>query len=357
VTARQVEGSLYEYSVVFAGQPDVVEDADGHVVARDQGVRRLTILFDTGGDEDPAKDALEVVGFHEAGLHDVSAVDSCRFVGDLAGIGSTSSQRYTLRPAGSTASPLGYGEYLPSSYGVGGPSPLLVFLHGAGEGGDGSTEDLTHLAWNAIPRYVANDLWPGERPFVVLAPQHDDTVNPPEYGDDYGACESEDFPGSCWLTVQHRLGNPTPGSPCFVPDEVRDFIDYAVSAYDVDPSRVYLTGLSCGGYGTWEYLADNGGSQVAAAVPVAGEGRPAWDTAGCDLADVPVWAFHGALDDVVDPQGSIVPVTRLRTTCGVAEVGARLTVYPDLDHDSWDLTYGVGGPHDVYGWLLARSST
>ena len=109
------------------------------------------------------------------------------------------------------------------------------------------------------------------------------------------------FPGSCFLTTQHDLGNPAGGSPCFTPREVYDFIDYALDAYDVDPARVYLTGLSCGGYGTWEYLGEYGAAQVTAAVPIAGEGRPAWQTAGCDLADVPLWAFHGARDDIVDP--------------------------------------------------------
>src|SRR5689334_6105523 len=125
--------------------------------------------------------------------------------------------------------------------------------------------------------------------------------------------------------LQHDLGNPTPGSVCFTPDEVHDFISYAIGAYDIDPHRVYLTGLSCGGYGTWEYLSQYGHSQVAAAVPIAGEGRPAWATAGCALGDTPLWAFHGLLDDVVNPAGSIEPIEGLNDTC--APVDARLTTY------------------------------
>ena len=60
------------------------------------------------------------------------------------------------------------------------------------------------------------------------------------------------------------------------PYEVHDFITFAVNHYHVDPAKVYVTGLSCGAYGLWEYLSLYGNQQVAAAVPVAGYGLPAW---------------------------------------------------------------------------------
>ena len=106
----------------------------------------------------------------------------------------------------------------------------------------------------------------------------------------------------------------------------------------------------------WEYLEIHGDAQVAAAVPIAGEGRPAWGAVGCGLASVPIWAFHGALDDLIDPQGSIVPITGLRNQCGVADAEAGLTVYPDRDHDSWNITYAQGSPVDIYTWLLDHTS-
>ena len=71
---------------------------------------------------------------------------------------------------------------------------------------------------------------------------------------------------------------------------------------------------------------------------------------------MPIWAFHGALDDVIDPQGSIVPITGLRDQCGVADEEAGLTVYPDRDHDSWNITYAQGSPVDIYAWLLDHTS-
>src|SRR4029077_7743639 len=145
---------------------------------------------------------------------------------------------YHLRALGTTASPMGYAEYLPPQYGQTGPSPLLVFLHGSGEGGDGSADQLQALAGAAIPSYIAHDAWPAERPFVVLAPQHSVSgdLSP------YSVCEGIEFGASCAVTVQHDLGNPTPGSVCVTPQEVHDFIAYAVAAYDVDPNRIYLTG-------------------------------------------------------------------------------------------------------------------
>ena len=113
--------------------------------------------------------------------------------------------------------------------------------------------------------------------------------------------------------------------------------------------RVYLTGLSCGAFGGWEYLEEHGDEQVAAAVLIAGEGRPAWETVGCALGDVPIWAFHGLLDEEVDPQGSIVPIEGLQA-CGAPD--AELTIYPEADHDSWTRTYAVGSEVDIYSWML-----
>ena len=95
----------------------------------------------------------------------------------------------------------------------------------------------------------------------------------------YSVCDGVEFGGRA-LTLQHDLGHPEPGSVCFTPNEIATFLTYAIDTYDVDPQRVYLTGLSCGGFGAWEYLSTYGDDQVAAVVPIAGEGRPAWATAG-----------------------------------------------------------------------------
>jgi predicted esterase len=322
VRATHVEGSLFEVTTQETGQPFTVEDSSGRVVARASGVVRFTLVVDTGGDDDPASEFVDFVGVDVRGPHPGFERHFCGFAGDLVGI-SDSSDRYTVHPEGTTASPLGYVEYLPPDYADAGASPLLVFLHGFGENGDGSAEQLDLLTATAIPSFIAFDGWPAERPFVVLAPQHE-------------------FPDES-------------APPCFTPDEIRSFLTYAVATYDIDPSRVYLTGLSCGAIGAWDYLAAHGSSQVAAVVPIAGDGRPAWETVACRLGDVPLWAFHGDADDVVDPAGSIETMARLQACTSPPAQDARLTVYPGVGHDSWTATYALGADDDIYAWMLSHT--
>jgi predicted peptidase len=246
---------------------------------------------------------------------------------------------------------LGYYEYLPPGYGDG-SSPLLVFLHGYGEGGAGTAGGLQFLLGTGIPQLIASDMWPAERPFVVLAPQH----AYPQEESHYAPCDGVEHGGSCAMRIQHEQGHPENGSICMTPAEVYDFLSYAIASYDVDPDRVYLTGLSCGAYGAWEYVAEYGGSQIAAMVPIAGEGRPAWETAMCRLGEVAIWAFHGDADDVVAPAGSIDTITNL-TACPPPRRDAELTVYPGVDHDSWTHTYDQSAGHDIYDWLLGYTVT
>jgi dienelactone hydrolase len=347
VKATRVEGSIFEFVTVEAGQPFVVEDSAGNVVLRDRGAIRYRILFDTLGDDEPGGEVVEFLGAEINGPHPGFFTDFCAIAGDLIGT-TSSSERLTARPAGSTAAPLGYYEYLPSGYGESEPSPLLVFLHGLGESGDGSADQLGNLLFTGIPQLIRANGWPDARPFVVLAPQH----NFPQEDAHYAPCDEVEHPGSCVMTIQHQLGHPEDGSLCTTPTEVHEFLSYAIANYNVDPDRVYVTGLSCGAFAAWEYAAAYGDSQIAAMVPIAGEGRPAWDTAGCALGEVAIWAFHGELDDVVAPAGSIEPMTNLAGCPSPPRQDAQLTTYPDADHDSWTRTYNLDAGHDIYTWML-----
>jgi predicted peptidase len=253
---------------------------------------------------------------------------ACGDEGDRSGVapGGPSSERVTLRPAGSVqGAPAGYLEYVPPGYGDGKPRPLLLFFHGAGENGDGSEDELDRVRGTGIPGLIRSDRWPEARPFVVLAPQH-----------------------------QGGYGAGGDGPLCPDAAEIDAFVGFAIEHYDVDRRRVYLTGLSCGAYGAWDYLGTHTNEVVAAAVLIAGDGNGAVGRADCALARVPIWAFHGEFDGTVSPYGSIRPIRLLRQCTNPAPVDLRLTVYPGVGHDSWAATYDLSAGHDIYAWLLGH---
>ena len=343
--SKSVEGSVYEFTFQRTGQPLIITDSSGAVVARNRGNISFHYTIDVATGE------FNFLGQKVSGPHPVLDVDMCKTVAPL--VGSDSAQYLTPRPIGSTSFGMGFYEYLPPSYSdTGSGSPLLVALNGYGETGDGTPESLGRLLSGGIPRFIDIGGWPTDRPLVVLALQHVEESP----GFDTSPCETPDvvWIGSCINQLQHDQNHASPAF-CTTPDEVHDFITYAVANYNVDPKRVYVTGLSCGAFGAWEYLAKYRDEQVAAAVPIAGEGRPAWTTAGCGLVSVPMWAFHGELDDVADPQGSIEPMTKLAACPGVTADRAKLTVYPDLGHDGWDQAYSGSLGDDIYTWMLGFS--
>ena len=228
------------------------------------------------------------------------------------------------RPIGTVeGAPLGYLEHLPEGYGDGEPRPLLVSLHGGGEGGDGSEEALELVDDLGVPPLIAAGEWPDDRPFVVLAPQ---------------------------------IGTERTEGECDSGEDIAAFLDFATDHYEVDPARIYLTGLSCGAIGIWDYLATHGNEAVAATVPIAGHAEWALEKAGCALADIPpMWAFHGAVDDVVPLVHIEEPIEQIRACDGADPAGIELTVYPDADHDSWSRTYDLSAGHDIYAWMLEHT--
>ena len=345
IKAKSLGGSLYEFTFHEVGQPFVITDSTGTVVSRDRGsiTGSYTIDFADGSDA--------FLGFRIGGPHPMFGADLCKAVEPLTG--GDSARYLTPRPIGSTDLPMGFYEYLPPSYSATGTeSPLLLFFNGYGENGDGTAEGLSNLLFAGIPRYINVGGWSTDRPFVVLSLQHVEEAP----GFDFSSCDGQPWGGSCNMQVQHDLDNASPAF-CTTPDEVHDFIAYAVANYNVDPTRVYVTGLSCGAFGIWEYLAKyHDDLQVAAAVPIAGDGRPAWAPSYCDLGSTPLWAFHGALDDVVNPLGSIEPLTALAGCSGVPADEAKLTVYPDRDHNSWDPAYAGANGDDIYSWMLGLNN-
>ncbi|MHB0877075.1 MAG: carboxylesterase family protein [Anaerolineae bacterium] len=197
--------------------------------------------------------------------------------------------------------------YLPEGYDASSDRywPLVLFLHGAGERG----QDLREVLKHGIPKHAEGAGYP----FIAVSPQ----------------CPA----GSYW-TQQTEL--------------IKGMLDEVIAAYTVDADRVYLTGISMGGYGSWHLAADYP-DLFAAVAPICGGGM---ESAGFPdrvlrLKDVPIWAFHGARDEVVPCRRSQVLVDKLRE----AGAGPRFTVYPDAGHDSWTRTYD---DPEFYRWLLAQ---
>jgi predicted peptidase len=233
-----------------------------------------------------------------------------------------SSQRFSERPTGSVAgAPQGYWEYLPPGYGDGAKRPLLVALHGSDENGTGTKASLGKLLDTGIPKLIHDDDWPAARPFIVLMPQHPDETG-----------------GSC----------PEAG-------EIDEFLRFAMRHYDVDPHRVYLTGLSCGAIGGWAYIAAHTDEVLAGAVQIAGYGREAMAYAGCEIGRVPIWAFHGSADKTVDANaGTVEPMRQLEACTDPKPLDPRMTIYQGDGHNSWDRTYDLSAGHDIYAWLLSH---
>jgi predicted esterase len=229
-----------------------------------------------------------------------------------------SSGRQTARPIGTTSSGLGYYEYLPPGYGDGSKRPILFFFHGVGEDGNGGSE-LPKVLSHGPPKLINANQWPSSRPFVVLSPQH----------------------------------APMSGTPdCWAPTEIRDFIAFGTATYEIDPQRIYLTGLSCGALGSGNYFKQLGSGPIAAAVLIAGNANLFWPTQGCALLkQMGLWAFHGDADPTVPITGDNAAMPQF-LACAMPRKDVRYTVYPGVGHDSWTRTYDLTAGHDIYTWFL-----
>ena len=198
------------------------------------------------------------------------------------------------------ATTLNYVTYLPKAPQPAAGWPLLVFLHGAGERGS----DLNLIKKHGPPKLAGNQ--PELESFFMIAPQ----------------CPQ----GQPWDTVA-----------------VKDLIDQNLAAQPVDPKRIYIIGISMGGFATWNLLKEHPGF-MAAAVPICGGGDPA---SVSKFKSVPVWAFHGDKDEAVPVQRSVDMVEALKKVDG----NIKFTLYEGVSHDSWTRTFDNPA---LYTWLLEQ---
>lgn len=177
--------------------------------------------------------------------------------------------------------------------------PLMIFLHGSGERG----HDINRVKVHGPPKIADRN---PDFPFIVISP-----LLPADQDWDIAKLDV--------------------------------ILDQALATLPVDPSRVYLTGLSRGGHASWRWAAMEP-YRFAAVATVAGRGDP---KTACALKAKPVWAFHGDRDDIVTPEGSFAMVRAIRACGG----NPRLTIYPNLGHNAWDPAYDDPA---LYLWLLSQ---
>lgn len=188
---------------------------------------------------------------------------------------------------------------------IDGKFPLIVSLSGIGERGN----DLDILKNDGLPAKL--DGW-NSFPFMVIAPQ-------------------------CPLTTEWYWDRTD--------TLIRRMIENVIAEHPVDPDRVYLTGYSMGGIGSWDMAARHP-DLFAGVIPIAARREPG--TSFCNMRDIPAWVFHGANDPVVPLTAGRGAVNVFRACGG----NARFTVYPGVGHNSWTQTYANT---DIYEWLLKQN--
>jgi predicted peptidase len=196
--------------------------------------------------------------------------------------------------------------------------PLIIFLHGSGERGTDNEAQLKH-----IKNLVLDTRNRGKYPCYVLAPQ----------------CPKDEM----W--AKHNKDGTMKSAPTDPTQLLLDLIDQISKEFPIDESRIYITGVSMGGYGTWDLLA-RFPKKFAAAVPVCGGGDK---TTAHKLKDIPIWAFHGALDPTVMPRQSREMIQAIQKAGGKPGY----TEYPDIKHDSWVQAYQE--PH-LLPWLFKQNN-
>jgi poly(3-hydroxybutyrate) depolymerase len=239
--------------------------------------------------------------------------------------GRSFAQTWTGRQTTINSNIGGYYEYLPVGYDGAKKYPIIIFLHGYGELGNGKSQ-LNRLTTVGLPLLISNGGFPSSvnvggqnYSFIVIAPQF---INWPSAND------------------------------------VDNMITYALSNYSVDQSRIYLTGLSMGGGGTWDHAGSSvaRASRLAAILPICGASTPNVPAQqNIATAKLPVLATHNMDDGVVTVNNTIGYVDGINSLG--ANPAAIKVLWPTVGHNAWTGTYDptlkfVNGTMNVYEWML-----
>lgn len=198
--------------------------------------------------------------------------------------------------------------------------PLVIFLHGAGERGNDNRAQLKHCI-----KYFLDDTVTSRYPFLLMMPQ----------------CPNE----RRWVNTDWSLPEHTMDSvPTVELRGVMAVLDSLTECGAVDSTRVYISGISMGGFGVWDAL-QRWPERFAAAIAICGGGDPAYADA---MKDVPIYIFHGLRDGVVMPSRSIQMYDELKNI-GNNEVV--LVTYPEFGHGCWDEAFSTSG---LFKWLFGK---
>ena len=201
-----------------------------------------------------------------------------------------------------------YAVHVPNNIPSDKPMPTILFLHGAGERGD-TDVDFSKVYVTGLPKNLIHDASFENFPFIVIIPQ----------------CPSHLY----W--------------PMLVL-ELNEILNILIHEYPIDTRRLYLTGLSMGGYGTW-YLAYAFPHRFAAIAPICGSGIK---SSANRLKHLPIWIFHGTDDPVIPYSESLFLFESIKNAHG----NVKLTSYDHVGHDSWTQTYDN---MELYRWFMQHS--
>jgi predicted peptidase len=218
---------------------------------------------------------------------------------------------------------LNYRVLKPAKIEEGKKYPLVLFLHGAGERGTDNEKQLVH--GSSLFTQSANR---AKFPAYVVFPQ---------------CPENKMWVDVPWGDKKPHTMPKEPGEPLKL---TKQMLDGFIKDNAVDPSRVYVMGLSMGGFGTWDFIARYP-DFVAAAVPICGG---ADDSTASAIKHLPIWAFHGADDTVVHTVRSQSIAAALKKVDGKI----RYTEYPKVGHNSWSPAFAES---ELLPWLFAQKRT
>ncbi|MCE9608514.1 MAG: phospholipase [Planctomycetia bacterium] len=198
--------------------------------------------------------------------------------------------------------------------------PLVIFMHGGGERGDDNEMQLKYL-----PEILARPENRERYPCFVVAPQ----------------CPI----GRQWIEVPYDELESRPVATSGTALRMLKAACYDVFRSEpIDDARIYLTGISMGGFGCW-YLASFSAGETAAAAPICGGG---YEGGAAELKDLPIWAVHGARDEIVPVERSRNMIAAIRAAGG----SPRYTELADVGHHSWQPAYEPS--FGLLDWLFAQ---